>query len=106
MLCAVDFFPRFMIVWMNFVTSCDWWIGSASTSRLTIALRLGISAPLLLRPLRSVLGTRASAAFDGAGVERPAHHVVPDAGEVLHAAPADEHDRVLLQVVADSGDVG
>ena len=40
------------------------------------------------------------------GVERPADDVVPHARQVLHAAPADEHDRVLLQVVAHARDVG
>ena len=40
------------------------------------------------------------------GVERAADDLVADAGEVLHPAAADEHDRVLLEVVALAGDVG
>ena len=40
------------------------------------------------------------------GVERPAHDLVAHAREVLDAAAADEHDRVLLQVVALAGNVG
>jgi len=31
--------------------------------------------------------------------------VIPDAGEILHPAAADEHDRVLLKVVADTRNV-
>src|SRR5262249_8502212 len=31
--------------------------------------------------------------------------LVADAGKVLHPAAADEHDRVLLEVVADARDV-
>src|SRR3954467_11443817 len=40
------------------------------------------------------------------GVEGAADDLVADAREVLHTATADEHDRVLLQVVALTGDVG
>jgi hypothetical protein len=39
-------------------------------------------------------------------VERAADDVVADARQIFHAAAADEHHRVLLQVVADAGDVG
>src|SRR5262245_51399531 len=43
----------------------------------------------------------------GAGrVERAADDVVANAREILHAATADEHDAVLLQVVALARDVG
>src|SRR5690606_35261795 len=45
------------------------------------------------------------AALHALGVERAADDLVTHAREVLHAAAADEHDRVLLQVVADAGDV-
>ena len=40
------------------------------------------------------------------GVERAADDVVANAREVLHAAAADEHDRVLLEVVTLARDVG
>jgi hypothetical protein len=32
--------------------------------------------------------------------------VIADAGKIFHTAATDEHDRVLLEVVADAGDVG
>src|SRR5439155_2318616 len=38
-------------------------------------------------------------------VERAADDVIADARQILHAAAADEHERVLLQVVADARDV-
>src|SRR6185503_6388765 len=60
----------------------------------------------LLRSLRSVLRTALHAAGDADGVERAAHHVIPNARKILDAAAADEHERVLLQVVADARDVG
>src|SRR5690606_1973942 len=38
-------------------------------------------------------------------VEGATDDLVADTGEVLHTAATDEHDRVLLEVVADTGDV-
>src|SRR5438128_2106659 len=43
---------------------------------------------------------------DPGGVEGPADDLVPHTREVLHPAAADEDDRVFLQVVTDSWDVG
>src|SRR5882724_6144274 len=60
---------------------------------------------LRLRALGSVLGARLLAVGDAGGVERAAHNVITDTRQVFHAAAADEHDGVLLQVVADAGDV-
>src|SRR5918993_4508277 len=62
----------------------------------------GISALLLLR---AVTAASLLAALHALRVERTADDLVADAGEVLHPAAAHEHDRVLLQVVADSRDV-
>src|SRR5215471_8558179 len=63
----------------------------------------GISALLLLR---AVPATRLLAVLHALGVERAADDLVPDAGQVLHPAAADENDRVLLKVVADPRNVG
>src|SRR5258706_1580172 len=68
---------------------------------------------LCLGPLDAVLGALAVAGgFVGRrrpgsarGVERSAHDVVAHAGEIFDAAAANEHDRVLLEVVALAGDV-
>src|SRR3982751_3079518 len=62
----------------------------------------GMSALLLLR---TVAAAGLLTVLHALGVQRATHDLVADAGEVLHAAAADEHDRVLLQVVADAGDV-
>src|SRR5580765_2462607 len=62
----------------------------------------GISALLLLR---AVPAAGLLAVLDALSVERTADDLVPNAGEVLHTTAADEHDRVLLQVVADARDV-
>src|SRR5215218_8312428 len=79
----------------------------------------GISGRRLAGPLRGIrqflldllaLGAVARAGLpavaDALGVEGAADDLVADAGKVLHPAPADEHDGVLLQVVANAGDVG
>src|SRR3954463_15995642 len=55
--------------------------------------------------LGAVLGPALLAALHADGVQRAADDVVADAREVLHAAPADHHHRVLLEVVAHARDV-
>src|SRR4051794_36492810 len=62
-----------------------------------------MSALLLLRavPAASLL-----AVADALGVQRAADDLVAHAREVLHTTAAHEHHRVLLEVVADTGDVG
>src|SRR5487761_1323382 len=62
-----------------------------------------MSALLLLR---AVTTTRLLAVADALRDERAADDLVPDPGQVAHPAAADEHDRVLLEVVPDTGDVG
>src|SRR5512137_2647273 len=58
-----------------------------------------------LRALRAVLRTALLAVLDALRVEGAAHDVVAHARQVLHAAAADQHHRVLLQVVALAADV-
>ncbi len=58
-----------------------------------------------LRPLRSVLRTPLLASSHTHRVQRPTNDVIAHAREILHAATADQHNRVLLQVVSDSGDI-
>src|SRR5437867_1813364 len=106
---AVLFFPSLMTVLMNLVTSVLLYTGSAASSRFGISRLRGIfvnPVPLLLRPLCAVFRTTLLAALDADGVERAAHNVIADAGQILHSAAANQHERVLLQVVPDAGDVG
>ena len=58
-----------------------------------------------LRPFGPVLRAALSTILHSDRVERAADDVVAHARQVLHAASADEHDGVLLQVVTDAGDV-
>src|SRR3954451_18810592 len=74
-----------------------------SIGRLGAGPLRGISALLLLR---AVTAAGLLAVLDTLGVERAADDLVADTGKVLHPAAADEHDGVLLEVVADARDVG
>src|SRR5213082_2725534 len=53
----------------------------------------------LLRTLRAVLRTTLLTVLDALGIEDAAEDVVAHAGQILDAAAADHHDRVLLQVM-------
>src|SRR5690606_7500199 len=59
----------------------------------------------LLRPLGSVLGTPLPAIGHTARIQGAANDVVTHARQVLHASTANEHDRVLLEVVTLARDV-
>src|SRR5215510_2141671 len=83
------------------VTRTEPWTGSGSSSRGWISARRG-----MLGLLRSVLRARLAALRYPGGVEAAADDLVAEARKVLHATPAYEHDRVLLQVVALTRNVG
>src|SRR6187397_2389812 len=73
-----------------------------SIGRLGAGPLRGISALLLLR---AVTAAGLLAVLHALGVERAADDLVADTGKVLLPSAADEHDRVLLEVVADTRDV-
>src|SRR3984885_10069489 len=62
-----------------------------------------MSALLLLR---AVAAACLLPVADSLGVQGAADDLVADTRQVTDTAAADEHDRVLLEVVADTGDVG
>src|SRR6202795_4770914 len=53
----------------------------------------------LLRTLRAVLRTTLLTVLDALGIEDAAEDVVAHAGQILDAAAADHHHRVLLKVM-------
>src|SRR5207237_6048107 len=59
----------------------------------------------LLRALGAVLGAGLLAILHALQIQRTAHDVVTHTRQVLDAAAAHEHHRVLLQVVAFAADV-
>src|ERR1700690_1808702 len=89
----------------NLLTRVDWNTGAASGSRFAICPFLGIGPRLGLRPLRPVLGGALLSVWNTHGIQRATHHVIANSRQVLHAAAANEHDGVLLQVVADAGNI-
>src|SRR5205085_12893 len=74
-------------------------------SRFETTLLRGMTLSLL-GALRAVFRTSLHASLDADRIERASDDVVAHAREILDAAAADEHQRVLLQVVADARDVG
>src|SRR5712692_1059329 len=103
---ATDFLPRVISTLTNFATSTLLNFGSGRIWRLGTSLRRGISLSLgQFRRLRAVLGTRLLAVLHALRVERAAHDVVTHSRQILHPAATDQHDRVLLQVMALAADV-
>src|SRR6202034_4748781 len=71
--------------------------------RLVAGPLRGMSALLLLR---AVTAAGLLAVFDALGVQGGTDDLVAHARQVPHPAAAYQHDRVLLEVVADTGNVG
>ena len=62
-------------------------------------------AAALFRALCAVLGTGLLSLGDACGIERAADDVVTNAGEIAHAAAADQNGAVLVQVMTLAGNV-
>ena len=54
----------------------------------------------------AVLGAGLAPVLDSGGVKGAADDVITNPGEVLDPSTPNEHNGVLLQVVANAGDVG
>src|SRR5919108_68571 len=80
-------------------------MGSGDSGRRLAAPLRGMLRLLTLLALGAVARAGLLAVADTLGVEHAADDLVPDAGQVLDPAPAHQHDRVLLKVVAHPGDV-
>ena len=64
------------------------------------------TAKLRLRSLDAVFRTALTAICDALGVKRAADDVVTHTGQVTYSSASDENNRVLLEIVADTGNVG
>src|SRR5690348_4379118 len=121
---ATDFFPSSMTEFMNLESTTSPNFGSGRISRFSgrrrraiglflfslqpgpgLACARGLLWPGLLGTLGAVLRTALPAVLDALRVEDAAKHMVANAGKVAHTAAADQHDAVLLEVVAFAGDV-
>mgnify|MGYP001770812832 CR=1 FL=1 len=58
-----------------------------------------------LGPFCAVFRTPLFPICDARGIERTADNMVSDTGQILNATSADEHDRVLLQIMSDTRNV-
>src|SRR5580704_6591186 len=99
---ASERLPSLSTLLASAVTSGEPYTGSVTSCRFVAGPLRGISALLLLR---SVPTAGLLAVADALGVEGSADDLVTDTGQVAHPAASHEHDRVLLQVVPDTGDV-
>src|SRR5246127_1104553 len=100
---ASERLPSLSTLLASAVTSGEPYPGSVTSCRFVAGPLRGISALLLLR---AVAAACLLAVADTLGVKRTADDLVADARQVTDTAAADEHDRVLLQVVAHARDVG
>src|SRR3569833_1897467 len=119
---ATDFLPSSMTEFMNLERTSSPNRGSGRISRFSGRRRRAIGKFLSLQPfpglafargllswllgtLGAVLGARLPAVLDTLRVEHAAKNVVATARKVAHPAAADQHDAVLLEVVAFARDV-
>src|SRR3569623_1728094 len=119
---ATDFLPSSMTEFMNFERTSSPNRGSGRISRYSGRRRRAIGKFLSLQPvpglsnawgllswllgtLGAVLGARLPAILDTLRVEHAAKNVVANARKVAHTAAADQHDAVLLEVMALARDV-
>src|SRR6478736_117176 len=100
---AVDFLPSTSTLLMSWVTSGEPYTGSETSGRLGAGPLRGI---LLLLHLCAVAAAGLLTVLHTLGIEGATDDLVADTREVLHATTANEHNGVLLQVVANTGDVG
>src|SRR5688500_9156763 len=106
---AVVRFPRCMRLLLNCASSTLPYLRSGMVLRSCGRARRGtLGRPSLLgvRVLGAVEAATALAVLDPGGVERAADDVVLHRRKVRHGAALDEDDGVLLEVVADTRDVG
>src|SRR5204863_995209 len=129
---ATDFLPSSMMLFMNFDRTRSPNFGSGRISRFSGRRRRDIERSFLfslVRDLRNpskchfdgssargllaclfgalgaVFRTALAAVLHTLGVEHAAKHVIANARKVAHTAAADQHDAVLLEVVALAGNV-
>src|SRR5580692_11468835 len=100
---ASERLPLTSTLFTSAVTSGEPYTGSVTSCRLAAGPLRGMSALLLLR---AVTAACLLAVPDTLGVQRAADDLVPHAGQVADPPATDKHDGVLLQVVADTRDVG
>src|SRR5277367_5721538 len=95
---ASERLPLTSTLFTSAVTSGEPYTGSVTSCRLVAGPLRGMSALLLLG---AVAAASLLAVADALGVQGAADDLVAHARQVAHPAAADEHDGVLLEVVAN-----
>src|SRR5271168_1034984 len=102
---AADFLPAYIRLFMNFARTVSPYLASGMTSRRSARRRRArnvFPVFLLLRSLRTLgTGERTAllAVLDPLRVKHAADDVVANAGKILHATAAQQHNGMFLQVV-------
>src|SRR3989344_7058345 len=106
---ATDFLPPVMSTLTNLDTSWLPNFGSGSILRLGTSLRLGMVLFLNLlsffRALSTVFRAGLLTIFHASCIQAAAHHVVTHTWQILYTTTTQQHNRVLLQIVAFAADV-
>src|ERR1700759_4673072 len=102
---AADFLPSYIRLFMNLARTRSPYLASGVISRLSARRRRDMVQGSLLGTLGAVQRTALFAVLDALRVEHAADDVIANARKVLHAAAADQHDAVFLEVVAFAGDI-
>src|ERR1035438_4059472 len=80
-------------------------LGSGMTSRFSAAWRRDMARFRLFGTLGAVLRTALLAVLDALGIKHAAQDVVAHARQILHAAAANHHHRMFLEIVPLARDV-
>src|SRR3546814_19301868 len=91
--------------WSSDVCSSDLELRIGQDFTLFRATTTGHLISSLLRTLGAVFRTALLTVLDALGIQNAAQDVVADAGQVANTAAANQHHRVLLKVVAFTGDL-
>src|SRR5260363_112936 len=103
---AMAFLPESISTFMNFATSTLPNYGSGNIPVLALPDDAAlVLLPLCLGAFRTVFGARLLAILHTLRIQRAAHHVVAHARQILHATAADQHNRVLLQIMAFAANI-
>src|SRR6266850_5156495 len=101
---ATDFLPSYIRQFINLVRMASPNLGSGKTSRLTAARRRDTGVPLFWT-LGAVFRTALTTILDALGIEGAADDVITHSRKVFDPASANQHHRMLLQVVTLAGNV-
>ena len=109
---ATLFFPFFIRELINRATSTLWNLGSGSTCLFTVFRRRDIESyfcnPKLwfIRLSGAVLRSPLPAFFHPACVQNASDDVISNPWTILDASAPDQNDRMLLKIVAFTGNIG